>query len=206
MGQKTHAEGFRLAVNKNWKSIWYADRGFKSLLEEDDKIRRYLAQTVGSAGIDELVISRSINAVEIDLKVARPGLVIGRGGSRIEMIKKDLNEMVGGKVRLNVQEVRSPNLSAVLVMESITGAIVRKYPYKRAVNSSIKRVMEAGAKGIRIFVSGRLGASRIARTQKFKEGSVPTSTLSEDVRFAQGFAKTKRGTIGVKVWIALKEE
>jgi len=206
MAQKTHPEGFRLAYNKNWQSVWHADRNFKDLLEEDLKIRDYLDEKVRSAGIDELKISRSTNEIAVDLTVARPGLVIGRGGAMHRTIKRDLEDLVKGKTKLEVHEIEKPNLSSVLAMESIIGAIERRYPYKRAVVSTVKRVMESGAKGIKVFVSGRLGGHTIARTEKTTEGSVPTSTLEERVRFSSGFARTKYGTVGVKVWITQPEE
>jgi small subunit ribosomal protein S3 len=202
MGQKINPTGFRLIINKNWSSVWYANRkDFSKLLAEDLLIRKYLQAKVGQAGIDELIIARSNRNVEIELRVARPGLVIGRGGSMSELIKKDLDRIVEGRVRLNVQEVSKPNLSAKLVMESIVGAIERKYPYKRAVNSALKRVMDSGAKGIKVFVSGRLGGNSIARLEKFQEGAVPTSTMKYDIKFARGTAHTKYGTVGIKVWI-----
>lgn len=207
MGQKTHPEGFRLAYNKSWLSVWHADRNFKDLLEEDLKIREYIADKVGSAGIDELKISRSINEIAIDVTVARPGLVIGRGGATHKMIKHDLEQLIqGSKAKLEVHEIEKPNLSPVLAAESIIGAIERRYPYKRAVVSTVRRVMEAGARGIKVFVSGRLGGQGIARTEKTTEGSVPASTLSEPVRFSSGFARTKYGTVGVKVWITQPED
>lgn len=206
MGQKANPRGLRLIVDRNWGSVWHDDNNYAELLKEDREIREYLEKEVGSAGIDELVISRSTNDIEIDLTVARPGLVIGRGGSMIEKIQKTLSTMVQGKIRLNVQEVSNPNLSAVLVAESVVSAIERNYPYKRAIRSSAQRVMDAGAKGLKIFVSGRLGGNRIARTEKFDEGSVPTSTLSENIRYAFREAKTKYGTVGVKVWITQPEE
>ncbi|MCA9392112.1 30S ribosomal protein S3 [candidate division WWE3 bacterium] len=206
MGQKTHPKGYRLAVTKDWRSVWYADGDYKDLLEADEKIRKYLRDNVGSAGIDAIKISRSINDVEIDLRVARPGLVIGRGGSTIEAVKKDLDKLIGGKVRLNVQEVSHPDLSAELLAESISGAITRRYPYKRAVRSALKRAMDAGAEGIKIFISGRLGGHTIARREKYIEGSVPTSTLSKNVKFASQKAVTKYGTLGVKVWVTVPDE
>ncbi len=205
MGQKTHPRGFRLVVTKDWKSNWIADKDYSQLLQQDEEIRKYLHKTVGAAGIDDIMISRSINEIEITLKVARPGLVIGRGGAMIETIKKELDKLIGGKVRLNVQEVQNPNLSADLLAESIVGAIERRYPYKRAVSSAMKRAMDAGAQGIKIFVSGRLGGRRIARREKFIEGSVPTSTLDKDVQFSSKFARTKYGTLGVKVWVTQPE-
>jgi len=205
MGQKVNPLGFRLIINKRWKGIWYADKDYIKFLQGDDAIRKYLRKTVGMAGIDDIVISRSINDVSIDLRVARPGLAIGRGGSTIEGIKKGLDKMIGGKIRLNVQEVQNPGLSADLLAESITSAIERRYPYKRAIRSALKRAMDAGAEGIKLFINGRLGGNPIARGEKYIEGSVPTSTLSKNVKFARSFAKTKYGTLGVKVWVTVPE-
>lgn len=201
MGHKTQPEGFRLVVSKNWHSVWFAPKDMPALLKQDENIRKFLKEKVGPAGIDEIRILRSINAVEIDLKVARPGLVIGRGGAMIEALKKELDTMIGGKVRLNVQEVTKPDLSPDLLAESICSAIERRYPYKRAVRSALNRAMESGARGVKVFLSGRLGGNPIARGEKYIEGSVPTSTLSKNVRFATKYALTKYGTLGVKVWV-----
>ena len=201
MGQKTHPTGFRLSIDRNWGSVWHNDRDFARLLQEDEAIRALLYRMVGASGIDNITISRSTNDVEIDLRVARPGLVIGRGGAMIEEVKKQLNKMVGGKLRLNVVEVPRVDLSAPLVAENIVGALERRYPFKRAVSGALKRVMDSGAKGIRIVLSGRLDGNTIARTEKFYEGSVPTSTLTANVQYAYRFAKTRKGTVGVKVWI-----
>ncbi len=186
--------------------MWHDNRNYAAYVMQDNKIRQHLMKEVGSAGIDQLTISRSINDVTIDLIVARPGLVIGRGGSTIERIKKDLDAMIDGRVRLNVQEVQNPDLSAVIVAENIVRSIERRYPYKRAISAAMKRTMDSGATGIKIFIGGRLGGNVIARHEKFHEGSVPTSTLSRDIKYAYRFAKTKYGTIGIKVWIAQPEE
>ncbi|NCS32138.1 30S ribosomal protein S3 [bacterium] len=206
MAQKVNPIGFRLVLNKAWNSVWHDKKNYAEYVRQDALIRDYLHEIVGSSGIDTLTISRSINDVTIDLVVARPGLVIGRGGSMIEQIKKHLDVMIDGRVRLNVQEVQNPDLSAVIVAENIIRSIERRFPYKRAATGAMRRVMDAGADGIKIFVSGRLGGRQIARREKFREGSVPTSTLSRDVKYAYRVAKTKKGTIGIKVWITQPEE
>lgn len=201
MAQKTHPTGFRLVIQKNWGSMWHDDKNYARLLKEDEQIRKLLTQMIGAAGIDEITIYRSSNDVRIDLKVARPGLVIGRGGAMIEEVKKKLSKIVSGRIKLNVVEVTKVDLSPALVAENITGALERRYPFKRAVSAALRRVMESGAKGVRIVLAGRLDGNTIARTEKFYEGSVPTSTLTADVKYAYRFAKTKKGTVGVKVWI-----
>ncbi|NTV30625.1 30S ribosomal protein S3 [candidate division WWE3 bacterium] len=206
MAQKTHPTGFRLIIQKNWGSVWFDDKNYAKLLQQDEKIRNLLYQMIGSAGIDEITISRSNNDVSIDLRVARPGLVIGRGGAMIEAVKKQLASIIEGRIRLNVVEVPNVDLSPALVAENITGALERRYPYKRAVSGALKKVMDSGAKGVRIVLAGRLDGNTIARTEKFYEGSVPTSTLTADVKYAYRFAKTKKGTVGVKVWITQPEK
>lgn len=206
MGQKVHPRGFRLVINKDWNSVWHDNRNYAKYVLEDSKIRTFIEKEVGASGIDQLTISRSINDVIIDLTVARPGLVIGRGGSTIERIKKELDTMVSGRVRLNVQEVKNPDLSAVIVAENIVRSIERRYPYKRAISAAIKRIMDAKSPGVKVFIGGRLGGNVIARHEKFHEGSVPTSSLARDIKYAFRFAKTRYGTIGVKVWITQPEE
>lgn len=206
MGQKTHPIGFRLAVDKDWQSVWHDDKRYADLLEKDTRIRQFLRQRLQSAGVEKIDIQRSIGQVEINIKVARPGLVIGRGGQNIEELKRELNAMIEEKFNLNVQEVSSPDQSARLIADNIARSIERHYPYKRAVQNNLRKVMEAGAKGVKVFVSGRLAGGTIARREKFSEGSVPASTLNENLDFALDEAITKRGTIGVKVWINQKVE
>ncbi len=201
MGQKTHPIGFRLAFNKNWRSVWHDDKRYARLLEKDTKIREFLYERLQSAGVEQVNIYRSIGHVDINITVARPGLVIGRGGQNIEELKRELNRMIEEKYNLNVQEVPNPNFSARLVANNIARSIERRYPYKRAVRSNIRKVVEAGVKGIKVVVSGRLSGGTIARREKFHEGTIPTSTLAEEIDFAIAEAKTKYGTIGIKVWI-----
>lgn len=202
MGQKTHPIGFRLALDKNWQSTWHNDKRFKDLLHEDLKLRKFLQDYLKSAGLSRVEILRKINETEININVAKPGLVIGRGGVKIEELKKELIKFISGKLKLNVIEVKKPMLSAKLVAEGIANQISRRYPYKRAVSQTIDKVVEAGAKGVKIEVSGVLGGpSSIARTERKVVGSIPASTLKSNVDFNTQVAATHYGTIGVKVWI-----
>lgn len=188
-------------MNKNWQSTWHNDKHYAELLEKDTKIREFLRRRLQSAGVDKIGIQRSIGEVEINISVARPGLVIGRGGQNIEKLKKELNAMIDERFNLNVTEVDNPDLSARLIADAMVGSIMRRYPYKRAAESNIRKVMDAGAKGIRIGVSGRVGGGVYARTEKFSQGSIPTSTLKENIDYAVDEAVTGNGTIGIKVWI-----
>lgn len=201
MGQKTNPIGFRLALNKNWQSVWQDRKNYARLLEKDVRIRDFLRRRLRPAGVDRVEIQRSIGEVEINISVARPGLVIGRGGQNIEKLKEELNEMIEEKFKLNITEVSNPDLSARLIAEDIAASVMRGYPYKRAVRSGMRRVMEAGAGGVKVEISGRLGGGTIARTEKFVQGSIPTSTLKEMIDYGFAEAFTKYGTIGVKVWI-----
>lgn len=190
-----------MALNKNWQSTWHDDKRYADLLEKDTKIREFLRERLQSAGVDEIDIQRSIGEIEINISVARPGLVIGRGGQNIEKLKKELNSMIDEKFNLNVTEVNDPDLSARLIADAMVGSIMRRYPYKRAAKSNIRKVMEAGAAGIKIEVAGRLGGGTIARTEQFAQGSIPTSTLNKEIDYALAEAVTHSGTIGIKVWI-----
>lgn len=202
MGQKTQPIGFRLAVNKNWTSVWHNDQHFKEFLHSDLKLRTFLADYLRSAMLDRIEIARKINEIEITVWVAKPGLVIGRGGTRIEELRKKLSTLVAGKLKLNVLEIKKPMLSAKLVAEMIVNQIVRRYPYKRAVNQAIDKVSEAGADGVKVQIGGVLGGpSSIGRTEKKSVGSIPTSTLKSKIDYSSQVAATNYGTIGVKVWI-----
>jgi len=204
MGQSINPVGYRLVNNKNWNSIWHNDQNYVALLHEDLAIRKYLDAELGQAGLDRVLIKRSINQVDIDIYVSKPGMVIGRGGARVEEIKKGLNKITDGKMNLNVFEVEHPDLSARAVADDIAYKIVRRMGYKRVVLKAMQKTMDAGAQGIKVYVSGRVGGGSIARTEKKVLGSVPTSTISADVDFARSTAPTKYGTIGIKVWIAKK--
>ena len=207
MGHQTNPRGFRLIIKKDWHSIWYDERRFKSLLLEDIAIRKFLENRLKSAGVAKIIIKRAINEVRIIITVAKPGLVIGRGGVTIEKLKKDLQKKVSTKLYLDIEEEKKPDINAKLVAENITQRIERRYPYKRAVIQAIEKVKETNAKGIKIAVAGVLsGPSSIARTEKKSWGVVPTSTLKANIDYARATAFTKYGTIGVKVWIYKPEE
>ncbi len=203
MGQKTHPIGFRTGITKDWKSRWYADDdSYGDTALEDNKIRKIIYNDLGSAGIDEIIIERSLKAVNIDIVVARPGVAIGRGGSNIEAVRKKLKDMVDSKLKVDVKELDNPRLSAQVVAADIARRIERRTSVGRAMHWMAQKVMEAGAEGVKIKCSGVIGgASSISRRVTVLEGSVPTSTLRADLDYALDVAKTVYGTIGVKVWI-----
>lgn len=207
MGQRVDARGFRLAHDKNWDSVWYDEKRFRKLLHEDLEIRQFLRKQLRSAGIERVKIERSLKEVRIKIFVAKPGLVIGRGGARIENLKKCLQSIVDSKLYLDVEEVKEPNLSAEILAAGIASQIERHFPYKRAVAKTIEKAKEAGARGIRVVVAGVLsGATSIARTEKKGFGPVPSQTLKKKVDFAKATAFTRYGTIGVKVWVYKGDE
>lgn len=202
MGQKTHPTGFRLGISEDWKSRWYAEDKYKDRALEDLKIRKLIGRSVSDAGIARIEIERSLTELSITLFAAKPGIVIGRGGQNIEGLKKELSKLIGLKVKIDIEEVRKPNLSAKLVAESVARQIERRFQPRRVIVSTADRVMEAGAKGVRIIAAGRLGGTNIARADKVSRGSVPLQTLRADVDFAREAAHAgPKGSIGVKVWI-----
>jgi len=208
MGQKVNPFGFRLAQLKNWKSRWFAGdhKKYKQNLIEDVKIRRFLMKKLKLAGIVSVQIERSINKMKVVLYVSRPGVVIGRGGATLEQLKKELCQMVSisepeKNLEIEPAEVKEPELSAQLVAIRIAEQLERRFPHRRVVAKTIERVMGAGAKGIKITLSGRIAGAEISRTEKFAEGKVPLQTLRAEIDYAQVPALTKSGYIGVKVWI-----
>jgi small subunit ribosomal protein S3 len=202
MGQKTHPLGFRLALKKNWSSVWFDSKRYAELLHKDLEIRDFLTKKMRAAGCQRVDIERSVNEITITAHVAKPGMVIGRGGAGIEALKKELqSKLESEKLKFNVIEVRRPDLSATLVARNIAEMIERRMAPRRAINMTLERTMSAGAKGIKIVVSGRLNGADIARTEKKATGSIPLHTLRADIDFAADTAITAFGTIGVKVWI-----
>ena len=211
MGQKVNPVGFRLPISKAWKSRWFAesDAEYRKFLLEDIKHRRFLMDKLRPAGIVNVGIERSINMIKIILEVARPGVVIGRGGSGLESLKKLITQQIkpekgkkGPKIELSeIREVKNPDLSAVLVCQRLVDQLQKRYPHRRAVNQAIDRVMNAGAKGVKIVFDGRIAGAEISRTEKYGRGSVPLQTLRADIDYAQTPAFTKSGYIGIKVWI-----
>lgn len=211
MGQKVNPFGFRLGTIYQWRSRWFADkRKYSQQVLEDAKLRNFLMEKLKIAGITKVEIERSINAVRIILHVSRPGVVIGRGGTALEQLKKEVvklmqinpNDPKSPKVAIDdIVEVKDPELHAQLVAQRITEQLVKRYPHRRAVSQAQDRVMNAGAKGIKIVLSGRIRGAEIGRTEKYTRGSVPTQTLRADIDYAQIPALTKSGYVGVKVWI-----
>jgi len=225
MGQKIHPKAFRLGTVFTWNSRWFADKNrYPELLLEDVILRKFLFAKLKSAGIEDVAIERSINKMKIILRVSRPGIVIGRGGSGLEELKKIVEKTLlkhrmkrkqesqqkrfieAGKVKveISVEPVKEPNLSAFLVANTVADQLVRRIPPKRACNQALERVMGAGAGGVRILLSGRINGAEIARREKHTLGTVPLSTMREEVDFAAVPALTKSGYIGVKVWICKK--
>ena len=203
MGQKTHPVGFRLSVNKNWRSNWYAPKNnFSSELEEDLKIRKYIQLRLPNAGISKVEIARTSKRVTVTIFTARPGIVIGRGGEEVNRLKKELRQLTGTKdAQINISEVTRPERDAALVGANIAHQLKKKISYRRVVNKTIQSTMRMGADGIRINVAGRLGGVEIARSEKFMDGSVPLHTLRADIDYALTEAHTAYGVIGIKVWI-----
>ncbi|MCB0076758.1 MAG: 30S ribosomal protein S3 [Anaerolineales bacterium] len=202
MGRKVHPYGFRLGIIKDWKAKWYADgERYADLLQEDLKIRKHISTELGRAGISELQIERFPNQVQLTISTAKPGIVIGRKGSNVKQLREDLEAMTGKKFKIDIQEVDNPDINAQLIAESIAQQLERRVAHRRAMRQAIQRATRAGAKGIRITVSGRLGGSDMARREDAQEGRVPRHTLRADIDYATAEAVTTYSTIGVKVWV-----
>jgi small subunit ribosomal protein S3 len=202
LGQKTHPVGFRLSVKKDWRSNWFASKNnFASKLEEDVRIRNYIKHRLPNAGISKVEISRTSTMVTIAIFTARPGIVIGRGGEEVQRLKKELSQLTDKKAKVNISEVKRPELDAALVGANIAHQLKKKISYRRVVNKAIQSTMRMGAEGIRVNVAGRLGGVEIARSEKFSGGSVPLHTLRADIDYALTEVETTYGIIGVKIWI-----
>ena len=204
MGQKTHPTGFRLGGVLDWQSQWYANNGksYAKLLNEDRYIREIITNELGENGaISKIEIERGSQDISVTVYTARPGIIIGRGGTRVEELKKYLEEKTKNTVRLNINEIRVPELVAKLVGESIAEQLERRVAFRRAVNTAMKRTMQVGAQGIKVVVSGRLSGADIARTEKYMQGRVPLHTLRAEIDYEISEANTTYGVIGIKVWI-----
>lgn len=207
MGQKVNPIGFRLIRKRNWRSRWYAtNKEFGNLLAEDESIRRYLDKRSSCVGVSHVIIRRMSDKIEITIHTARPGLVIGKKGAEIESLKRDLAKLTGKQVFVEVEEEKRPDRNAKLVADGISRQLERRIPFRRAMKKALQSAMDAGAMGIRVQVSGRLGGAEIARTEQYKEGRIPLHTLRADIQYATSRAETTYGSIGVKVWINLGEE
>lgn len=211
MGQKINPTGFRLGTTFSWRSTWFANPAeYAGRVFEDKKIRKFLESRLLSAGIDNIEIERSINQIRIKLHVCRPGVVIGRGGSNLELLRTDLGALLkinpkdpkGMKVTIDeIVEVKQPDLSAKYVAERISDQLIKRFPHRRAVSQALERVMGAGAKGVKIQLGGRIGGAEIARREKYSQGSIPTSTLRANIDYHSCPSHTKSGCVGIKVWI-----
>ncbi len=202
MGQKVHPHGLRVGVIKDWDSKWFADKkSFSDYLVEDVKIREFIKKKLFLAGVPKIEIERKINKVFINISAAKPGIVIGRGGSEIEKLRKELVDMIGKDVAINIIEVKNPDADAQLVAENIAAQLEKRISFRRAMKSVMGRAMKLGAKGIKTACSGRLGGAEIARTEQYHEGTIPLQTLRADIDYGFAEANTTYGKIGVKVWI-----
>ncbi len=200
MGQKIHPIGLRVGIIRDWESRWYS-KNMATFIKEDLAIRTHVKKKLYRAGIPRVEIERAVNRVRIVIHAARPGIIIGRGGTGIDALKKELDELTGKQVQVNVQEIRRPELEALLVAENVAQQLERRVSYRRAMKQAVQRSLRTGAKGIRIAASGRLGGSEIARYEWYREGRVPLHTLRADIDFGIAEALTTYGRIGVKVWI-----
>ncbi len=203
MGQKVNPHGLRVGVIKDWDSRWFTSdkKEFANLILEDNQVRKFLKNKLYSAGVSRIEIERSANKLKIDLSVGKPGVVIGKAGAGIEALKKDLEKMTGKKVIVNIIEVRNIDKDAQLVAENIALAIERRVAFRRAMKQAMQRAFKAGAKGIKVSASGRLGGAEMARTEGYSEGNVPLQTLRSDIDYGFAESDTTYGKIGIKVWI-----
>ena len=209
MGQKVNPQILRLGAIYNWSSRWFDDKRYKEVLLEDYNLRRTLMTKLAGAGVSEIEIERSINSLKLTINVSKPGMVIGRGGSCLEEIKDYLykflkikkNSKSAPKVDIRIEPIKEPNLDTFLVAKNISDQLVKRLPHRRVLAQAIERVMGAGASGVRIIISGRVGGAEIGRREKMQKGTVPLSTIRERISFASVPALTKKGYIGVKVWI-----
>ena len=201
MGQKVNPIGFRLGVIKTWDSRWYAKADYAKLLHEDLKLRSFLKKRLYNSGVSKIEIERAANKAKINIYTARPGLIIGKKGSEVETLKKELAKLTDKEIYLNIQEVRKPELDAQLVAENVALQLERRIAFRRAMKKSVTSALKFGAKGIRITCSGRLGGAEMSRTEWYREGRVPLHTLRADIDYGVAEAKTTYGIIGVKVLI-----
>lgn len=201
MGQKVNPVGFRLGVIRSWDSKWYTEKNYAAWLHEDIKLRDYIRRRCANAGVSKVEIERAANKVKISIHTARPGIIIGRKGADIDVLKKDLSHLSQAEVFLKIEEVRRPDMDAQLVADSVAQKLLRRVAFRRAMKQAVGNAMKLGALGIRICCSGRLGGAEMARREQYLEGRVPLHTLRADIDYGLSEAHTTYGAIGVKVWI-----
>jgi small subunit ribosomal protein S3 len=201
LGQKVHPKGMRLGIIRGWDARWFAGKEFTSLLHEDIRVRAFVKKRLLDSGVALIELERAANRLKVTVHTAKPGMVIGRGGTEVERLRQDLERMTGRQVSVNIVEVRSPELSAQLVAEGVAAQLQRRISFRRAIKQAAQRTMRAGAQGVKIMVSGRLGGAELSRTEWTAEGSVPLHTLRADIDYGFAEAFTTYGQIGVKCWI-----
>lgn len=201
MGQKINPTGLRVGVIRDWDAKWYAEKDFAKNLHEDLRIRKYIAKRLADASVSTVEIERAAKRVNISIHTAKPGMVIGKGGSEVEKLRKELNQLTGKRVHINIVEIKKPDLDAKLVGENVAEQLENRIAFRRAMKQAIQRTMRAGAKGVKIQVSGRLNGADMTRVEHFAEGTVPLHTLRADIDYAWVEAATTYGRIGVKTWI-----
>jgi small subunit ribosomal protein S3 len=206
LGQKTHPIGFRLGVINTWDSNWYDEKSFSHKLKEDSLIRGYLKKRLEKAGIAKVLIERTLKKITLTIFTSRPGFVIGKSGKEISQLENEIKKITNKEVKINVNEIKKPELSAQLVGESIAQQLANRVSFRRAMKSAITSTMRMGAEGIKIMCSGRLGGAEIARSEQYKEGRIPLQTLRADIDYASVTSHTIYGAIGVKVWICRGEK
>ena len=201
MGQKVNPIGLRLGIIKGWDSAWYGGSTFSEKLIEDQNIRKYISARIPKGGISKIVIERTLKRITLTIHTARPGVVIGKGGTEVDKIKEELKKLTNKDVQINIFEIKRPELDAKLVGESIAQQLKARISYRRAMKQAIASAMRVGAQGIKIKVSGRLGGAEMARTEQYKEGRIPLHTLRADIDYAVSESNTVYGKIGIKVWV-----
>jgi len=201
VGQKINPTGLRMGVIKDWESKWYADRDYADLLHEDIRVREYLDNRLQTAAVSSIEIERAANRINITIHTGKPGMVIGKGGSEVEALRKSLNKLTGKRVHINIVEIKKVDLDATLVADNIARQLENRISFRRAQKQSLQRSMRAGAEGVRTQVSGRLGGADMARVEYYSEGTVPLHTLRADIDYGTAEADTTYGKLGVKVWI-----
>jgi len=201
MGQKTNPIGLRLGIIKGWDSYWYGGKNFSEKLVEDNEIRKYLNARLAKASISKIMIQRTLKMVTVTVFTARPGIIIGKGGSEVDKLKEELKKLTNKEVQINISEIRRPELDAKLVASNIARQIEGRVSFRRAIKTSIASSMRLGAGGIKVIISGRVGGAEMARSEMYKEGRIPLHTLRADIDYALVEAHTTYGRIGIKVWI-----
>ena len=201
MGQKVNPIGLRVGIIRDWESKWYAEKDYATLLHEDIKVREYITKRLHDASVSKVEIERAANRVNVTVHTAKPGMVIGKGGTEVEALRKALNQLTGKRVHINILEIKRADLDAKLVADNIARQLENRVSFRRAQKQVIQRAMRAGAKGIKTMVSGRLGGADIARSEYYSEGTVPLHTLRADIDYGTAEADTTYGKLGVKVWI-----